>query len=80
MSAAVTIVVVLALLAVVGLLALVPAWLHGRRSRALGRAEIRSAVNEEILENVSKAQHARRRLRDDPARARRLRDRFTRRG
>ena len=78
MSAVTTIVVVFALLAVVGLLAVVPAWLHGRRSRVLGHAEARSEANEGVLENAARVRQARRRLRDDPAYARRLRDRFTR--
>ncbi len=75
MSAVTTIVVTIALLAAVGILAV----LHGRRSRALGRAEARAEQTGKALDNVEKANRARHRLRRDRNYARRLRQRFTRR-
>ena len=54
-------------------------WLHGRRSRALGRAEARAEQTGKALEDVEKANRARHRLRRDGNYARRLRERFTRR-
>ncbi len=61
MSAVTILLVTLALLAAVGGLAV----LHGRRSRALGRAEARAEKTGETLEKVEKANRARHRLRRD---------------
>lgn len=77
-SAAFGVAVGFALLAVVGLAVWIGCRLHGRRSRAYGRVEAEAETNREVLENVDTANRARRRLRDDPRYARRLRGQFTR--
>jgi len=79
-SAAFGIAAGLALLAAVGLAAWIGRRLHGRRSRALGRAEAEGEMQRKVLDNVEKAALARDRLRGDPGAARRLRERFTRGG
>lgn len=75
MSAVTMLLVTVALLAAVGILV----WLHGRRSRALGRAEARAEQTGKALDDVEKANRARHRLRRNGNYARRLRERFTRR-